>query len=110
MLVESNDVLPVEQKEENDESIHLTKLLLDKHSTLLEDHEIDIDLFQELDLEEQYEVIDQLQRLRRDTVREKMNEVHEREDLLAFSNMQMSNFINAIKEKTRQREIMAQAS
>ena len=39
-----------------------------------------------------------------------MNEMHEREDLLAFSNMQMSNFINAIKEKTRQREIMAQAS
>jgi hypothetical protein len=45
VLVETNNVLPVEEKEENDESIHLTKLLLDKHSTLLEDHEIDIDLF-----------------------------------------------------------------
>ena len=41
-----------------DETIHLTKLLLDKHSTLLQDHDIDIEIFQSLDLEEQYEVID----------------------------------------------------
>ena len=51
-----------------------------------------------------------MQRLRRDTVREKMTAVHEREDLLEFSNMQMSNFINGIKEKKRQRDIMAKAS
>jgi hypothetical protein len=43
-------------------------------------------------------------------VREKMTEVHEKEDLLEFSNMQMSNFINGIKEKKRQRDIMAKAS
>lgn len=43
-------------------------------------------------------------------MREKMTEVHEREDLLEFSNMQMSNFINGIREKRRQRDIMAKAS
>ncbi len=41
-----------------DETFHLTKLLLDKHSTLLQDHDIDVEIFQSLDLEEQYEVID----------------------------------------------------
>ena len=39
-----------------------------------------------------------------------MTEVHHKEDLLEFSQMQMNNFIEGIKEKRRQRDIMAKAS
>jgi hypothetical protein len=34
--------------------------LVDKHRALLLDNEIDIDIFEEMELQEQYEVIDEL--------------------------------------------------
>jgi hypothetical protein len=42
-----------------DESLaNLTKILVDKNRSLLEDNQIDIEIFQSLEIEEQYEVID----------------------------------------------------
>ncbi len=56
-----------------DESLaNLTKILVDKNRSLLDENQIDIEIFQSLEIEEQYEVIDQLQRMRRDIVRERM--------------------------------------
>ncbi len=53
-----------EEKEEvanPDESVaSLTKILIDKNRSLLEDNDIDIEIFQSLDIEEQYDVVDQL--------------------------------------------------
>ena len=67
-----------------DESLaNLTKILVDKNRSLLEENQIDIEIFQSLEIEEQYEVIDQLQRMRRDIVRERMAAVQE--DLNEFS-------------------------
>jgi hypothetical protein len=91
-----------------DESIaNLTKILVDKNRSLLEENQIDIEIFQSLEIEEQYEVIDQLQRMRRDIVRERMAAVQE--DLNEFSSLQMRTFIDGIKEKQRQRDILAKA-
>jgi hypothetical protein len=42
-----------------DESLaNLTKILVDKNRSLLEENQIDIEIFQSLEIEEQYEVID----------------------------------------------------
>lgn len=47
-----------EDEEEKIEQFYLTKLLVDKHRGLLADSNIDIDIFEQLELQEQYEVID----------------------------------------------------
>jgi hypothetical protein len=39
-----------------------------------------------------------------------MTQLHHKEDLSEFSTMQMQNFIDGIKEKKRQKEIMIKAS
>ncbi|TNV83986.1 hypothetical protein FGO68_gene12660 [Halteria grandinella] len=97
-----------EEEQDNQSNPLLTKLLIDKHRSLLEQNEIDIDIFQSMDIEEQYEVIEELQRMHRDVVRERIAAVQS--DLVEFSQMQMSTFIDGIKEKRRQKDIMIKAS
>jgi hypothetical protein len=50
-----------------------------------------------MEIEEQYDVIEELQRIKRDVVRERIAAVQS--DLQEFSKIQMSNFIDNIKEK-----------
>ena len=56
---------------------------MDKYKSLLEQNDIDLDIFVTLDLEEQYDVIEELERAKRDIKREKFIEVQD--DLTQFS-------------------------
>jgi hypothetical protein len=56
---EEEDMLSVHDDVPADESLaNLTKILVDKNRSLLEENQIDIEIFQSLEIEEQYEVID----------------------------------------------------
>jgi len=52
------DVLSVHDDPADESLANLTKILVDKNRSLLEENQIDIEIFQSLEIEEQYEVID----------------------------------------------------
>jgi hypothetical protein len=58
-LPDEEEDRPSVHDEPADESLaNLTKILVDKNRSLLEENQIDIEIFQSLEIEEQYEVID----------------------------------------------------
>lgn len=55
---EEEDLLSVHDDPADESLANLTKILVDKNRSLLEENQIDIEIFQSLEIEEQYEVID----------------------------------------------------
>ena len=67
---ESEEEIEMEEKRsgegkkgsDKEDHAHITSVLIDKYRSLLEANDIDIEIFQTLDIDEQYEVVEQLER------------------------------------------------
>ena len=83
----------------SDEGHQITQLLIDKYGPMLEENRMAPKVFSSLSLSEQFEVIEDFQRRRRDNKHEMLHEQNARNDLLAFSQTQITNFVKNAAEK-----------
>ena len=95
---------------QSDDVQQITELLIDKFRPLLDENDLSPNQFRDLSLTEQFAKIEDLQRLRRERKHEQLYEQNDRNDLLSFSQTQISNFVKMAAEKQQTRQVLIDKS